>query len=147
MGDVTGFSPSHLGICVSDLERSMRFYCDGLGFVAVMRNEIGSEFASALEVEPDIEVTTQFISNGAMSIELVQFRSPIRHGGPSAPRPALGLTNLALRVSDIDSAVQRLVECGGTVLEHTRTKARSVELIFVADPDGVRVELLCMPPA
>ena len=23
---------SHVGICVADLERSLRFYCDGLGF-------------------------------------------------------------------------------------------------------------------
>ena len=23
---------SHFGICVSDLDRSLRFYCDGLGF-------------------------------------------------------------------------------------------------------------------
>jgi len=25
-------SVSHIGICISDLERSMRFYCKGLGF-------------------------------------------------------------------------------------------------------------------
>ena len=25
-------SPSHLGLCVSDLARSLRFYCEGLGF-------------------------------------------------------------------------------------------------------------------
>jgi catechol 2,3-dioxygenase-like lactoylglutathione lyase family enzyme len=25
-------SLSHLGLCVSDLERSLRFHCDGLGF-------------------------------------------------------------------------------------------------------------------
>ena len=25
---------SHLGICVSDLERSLRFYCEALGFTA-----------------------------------------------------------------------------------------------------------------
>ena len=26
---------SHLGICVSDLDASLRFYCDGLGFTEV----------------------------------------------------------------------------------------------------------------
>jgi len=32
------FTPSHLGHCVENLERSLRFYCDGLGFE---KGEIG----------------------------------------------------------------------------------------------------------
>jgi glyoxylase I family protein len=33
---------SHFGLCVSDLERSLRFYCDGLGFErAITYEEIG----------------------------------------------------------------------------------------------------------
>ena len=46
----------------------------------------------------------------------------------------------------MDAEIARLVECGGTVIEKTRTKmgegAESVELVFIADPDGVRVELM-----
>ena len=30
--EVMELSFSHVGICVSDLERSLRFYCEGLGF-------------------------------------------------------------------------------------------------------------------
>jgi catechol 2,3-dioxygenase-like lactoylglutathione lyase family enzyme len=32
VSDPTRYRPSHLGLCVSELERSLRFYCDGLGF-------------------------------------------------------------------------------------------------------------------
>ena len=35
---------SHLGICVSDLERSVRFYCEGLGFEPVATHQVGAEF-------------------------------------------------------------------------------------------------------
>ena len=38
---------SHFGICVSDLERSLRFYCDALGFEKAESHAIGSEFARA----------------------------------------------------------------------------------------------------
>ena len=34
---------SHLGICVSDLDRSLRFYCEGLGFEPVVAHQIGDQ--------------------------------------------------------------------------------------------------------
>ena len=37
---------SHLGICVSDLERSLRFYRDGLGFELVASHRVGDEFGA-----------------------------------------------------------------------------------------------------
>ena len=35
-------SLSHLGLCVSDLARSLRFSCDGFGFERGRRFEVGS---------------------------------------------------------------------------------------------------------
>jgi len=61
-------------------------------------------------------------------------------------RNQVGFTHFAVYVDDMDAEIARLVECGGTVIEKTRTKmgegAESVELVFIADPDGVRVELM-----
>ena len=31
---------SHIGLCVTDLERSLRFYCEGLGFAKVLAYEL-----------------------------------------------------------------------------------------------------------
>ena len=61
-------------------------------------------------------------------------------------RNQVGFTHFAVYVDDMDAEIARLVECGGTVIEKTRTKMgegeESVELVFIADPDGVRVELM-----
>ena len=54
---------SHFGICVSDLERSLRFYCDALGFEKAESHAIGSDFARLMEF-PDVDVTSQFIRRG-----------------------------------------------------------------------------------
>ena len=54
---------SHFGICVSDLERSLRFYCDALGFEKAESHDIGSEFARLMDL-PDVAVTSQFIRRG-----------------------------------------------------------------------------------
>jgi glyoxylase I family protein len=75
---------SHFGICVGDLERSLRFYCDALGFEKAESHEIGSEFARLMEF-PDVDVTSQFIRRGPTAIELLAFRHPSAraNGGPS----------------------------------------------------------------
>ena len=85
---------SHFGICVSDLERSLRFYCDGLGFEKAESHPIGSEFAALMDL-PDVAVTSQFIRRGPTAIELLAFtepepvgsseRRPVHQLGPDPP--------------------------------------------------------------
>jgi catechol 2,3-dioxygenase-like lactoylglutathione lyase family enzyme len=136
------FSPSHFGLCVSDLQRSLRFWCDGLGFAAAERFEIGDEFGAALEVEGRIACISQFIRKDALAIELLCYASPGAIGAASTRRNQLGLTHFSLYVDDIGAAVQHLVACGGKSLPATHAESAAVELLFVEDPDGVRVELM-----
>jgi catechol 2,3-dioxygenase-like lactoylglutathione lyase family enzyme len=140
-------TPSHFGLCVRDLARSLRFYCDGLGFAAAERFEVGDEFRAALEVEGCVDCVSQFIRKGAVAIELLAYRSPGSVGAASARRNQLGLTHLALYVDDVAEAAKRLVACGGTLLPATHAENAAVELVFVEDPDGVRVELIRNKPA
>jgi lactoylglutathione lyase len=138
---------SHVGLCVSDLERAVRFYRDGLGFEPGGRFDVGSEFAATLEVEGDIEVTSQFVSRDGLTIELLHFATGATRGTPSASRNHLGFTHLSLIVDDVDAVAARLVEHGGRVVDSTRTRIDNPDgsvndFVFVADPDGVRVELM-----
>ena len=144
MTDAATFGVSHLGICVSDLERSVRFYCDGLGFTRAESHPIGNEFADALEVPRDVVLTSQFIRRETMSVELLHYQSPATTGRPSASRNQVGLTHLSFFVDDLNASVDHLVAHGGTVVEGTRTEQEGIKLIFLADPDGVRIELMQM---
>lgn len=144
------YRPSHIGICVTDLERSLRFYCDGLGFRADERFELDSDQVPgldlALEIGERTVVTSQFIRAEGLAIELLAYRTPAPEGSPSTSRRLLGLTHLSLYVDDLEGAIAHLVECGGTVLEGTR-QSPGIDLVFLADPDGVRVELMQLPVA
>src|ERR1700728_3918083 len=105
---------SHFGICVSDLERSLRFYCDALGFEKAESHAIGSDFARLMEF-PDVDVTSQFIRRGPTAIELLAFREPAPFG--ARERRAvnqLGLTHLSFRVRDVAGTATRTVGLGGT---------------------------------
>jgi len=133
---------SHVGICVTDLERSLRFYCQGLGFTEAERHEIHNEFADTLEVARDVVLTSQFIRRGDLGVELLYFRSPGHRGTPAAHRNTLGLTHLSFVVSDLEATAAALVAAGGTVLASTRTTDEHVDLLFLTDPDGTRIELM-----
>ena len=135
-------TPTHLGLCVSDLDASLRFWRDGLGFETREVLELGSEWADALEVESPAEFTSHFIRKGALEFELLFYKSPAPTGEASRSRGQIGLTHLAFGVDDLDAALEHLVAHGGTVLETTRTALGPVELAFVADPDGTRIELI-----
>jgi catechol 2,3-dioxygenase-like lactoylglutathione lyase family enzyme len=141
-----GFTPHHVGICVTDLDRSLRFWCDGLGFETTMVPPVGSEWADALEIGGEVKFTAHFIKKGGFEFELLHYETPGVHGTPSASRNQLGFTHFAVDVDDLDGAVEHLLSCGGTLLAATRTKLGdgpgAVELVFMADPDGVRVELM-----
>ena len=138
---MTPFAPSHVGICVSDLERSMRFYCDGLGFTAAERHEVGSELGHVLEVPGEVKLTSPFLRKDGLSLELLHYDSPGVTGTPSQHRNQLGFTHLSFVVEDVDAAIAHLVAHGGTLLPETRFDL-GIGLVFLADPDGTRVELM-----
>ncbi|MCD9623464.1 VOC family protein [Rhabdothermincola salaria] len=146
-------SVSHIGLCVSDLDRSMRIYCDGLGFEPAERYDIGDEVADTLEVPHGVELVSQMIARDGFKIELLGWVSPPVEGTPSTQRNQLGITHLSVTVDEIAPVEARLVELGCTVLESTRTvipfPGGRTELLFLADPDGTRVELMAfvMDPA
>ena len=141
--------PSHLGLCVADLERSLRFYCDGLGFDRAegysLDNTVLPDLARALEVESPVSITSQFIVLGTMKIELLHYTSPPAHGVPSTSRGQLGFTHLSFYVDDVDVSAAVLVQLGGTVIDNTRANL-GIDVVFLADPDGARIELMSPRP-
>lgn len=145
MADDIVYASSHAGICVSDIDRSLRFYCDGLGFQIAERYDLDSEqmpgIDRSLEIDGPVTVISQMIVNGPMKIELLAYPGRAATGTPSTSRGLLGLTHLSFNVDKVDSAGARLVEFGGTILEHTRSET-GIVLLFLTDPDGTRIELM-----
>ncbi|CAA0114432.1 Catechol-2,3-dioxygenase [Halioglobus japonicus] len=140
---------SHLGICVSSLDRSIAFYTQVLGFVEVSRTAVGAEVGPLIEMDaPEIQLRSHFLERDHMRLELMEFDAPPPSGtGERGDFNRLGLTHLAVRVSDVGEALAKVTEYHGVVLEHTRVGQADmgVELIYITDPDGVRIELIQLP--
>ncbi len=140
---------SHLGICVSDLERSVRFYVEGLGFEPVASHQVGAEFASLMEVD-GVELESRMLTRDGVTIELLGYVSPGTTGdGSRRPMNQLGLTHLSLRVDDVDGVAATIEALGGTVVPATRTTFElpevQLDFLYCTDPDGVRIELMDLP--
>jgi len=139
---------SHIGICVTDVERSLAFYRDALGFVERLRLDVDGEDPERLIGLPGVRVRAVFLERDGTCIELLKFEVPGESGGPG-PRPMNqpGLTHLSLRVESLDAAIAAVTAQGGGSLPASRIASRrfGTAAIFVTDPDGLRIELLEAP--
>ena len=138
----------HVGICVRDLERSIRFYRDGLGFAEAGGLEISGEPTATLLEIPNVELRAVYLERDGLRIELLHYPSTGTLGD-AEPRPMnqLGLTHFAVRVDDLDDTIAKLVPLGAVILEHTRVRVDEYDsnIIYVTDPDGTRIECVQTP--
>jgi catechol 2,3-dioxygenase-like lactoylglutathione lyase family enzyme len=147
------FTVSHIGIVVADLERSTRFYCDGLGFQRGMDSHSGNEIKRLSEFAEDVDVNCRFVRNDGLKLELMQYVGPRPVASPGR-RPLNqigGPSHLALRVDDMDAALQVIDAFGGRVLIETRTRFalfpdEDIELCYCLDPDDVRLSISKLGP-
>ncbi|HEY2772739.1 MAG TPA: VOC family protein [Candidatus Binatia bacterium] len=138
----------HIGICVSDLSRSVPFYRDLLGFRAMTQTDVRGEDADRLLGLRGVDQTTVFLERDGVRLALFEFRAP-KSPPPDPPRQMnrTGLAAIMLRVDDLDATLAKMREASVTVLDSTRTDypAYGSRLVFVADPDGTLVELVEIP--
>lgn len=143
-----GVRMSHIGVCVSDWRRSLRFYGDALGFRYVHEIEVQGPERDRLLGLSGVKLRALYLEREGVRIELLHYESP-GHEGESAARPMnqLGLTHLSLRVEDLDAFLSELREAGATIHEETRIDVprAKTKAIFISDPDGTRIELVQQP--
>jgi catechol 2,3-dioxygenase-like lactoylglutathione lyase family enzyme len=134
---------THMGICVSDLERSLRFYRDVLGCKEVGRLALDGAAVDTLNGLSGVKVRAIYLERDGWRLELIEFREP-GSIGPKAPRPMnqLGLTHLSFRVADLDAVCAQLEAAGGGVLRETRLDLPPTHVVMAFDPDGSRLELI-----
>lgn len=139
---------THIGICVSDWERSVRFYRDVLGFRYRSELQVAGEPSDTLLQLGNVELRAIYLERDGTRIELLHYASP-GHQGDSTPRPMnqLGFTHLSLRVDNLAATLAELNKAGVQVLQRTHIDIPAFEAaaIFITDPDGTLIELVQSP--
>jgi len=130
----------HTMIRITDIDTSLRFYCDGLGLQEVRRyeSEAGRFTLLFLAAPGDVEAAK---TNKAPLVELTYNWDSEEYAG------GRNFGHLAYRVDDIYACCDHLVSQGVTI----NRPPRDGYMAFVKSPDGISVELLQsgdpLPPA
>ncbi|MCH8522036.1 VOC family protein [Glycocaulis sp.] len=129
----------HTMVRISDIEASLRFYCEGLGLKEVrrMENEKGRFTLIFLASPDDIAAAggvpeTGSLPAGLPCIELTWNWDPETYTG------GRNFGHLAFRVKDVYALCQHLMDMGYTI----NRPPRDGHMAFVRSPDNISFELL-----
>ena len=133
---------NHVGLAVTDIDRSKRFYELVFGFTETRRMAIPDAPASRLLRVPEpVGLTAVYLELDGTVLELLHFdrsgNEPQRARSFTEP----GLTHLSFTVDDLAATCALVSEHGGEVLVDTDMAGFA---LMVRDPDGQLLELL--PP-
>jgi catechol 2,3-dioxygenase-like lactoylglutathione lyase family enzyme len=134
-------------ICVGDLEQSLRFYCEGLGFKAgkshVSVFEAGSDEAVSFGFSNGLKTEGTFLSRPGLKMRLVHFTEPPAIGGRNVkPNNAIGPRSMIFLCPNPRGVAKRLEQLGGTIIKETSAR---FDAVIIADPDGFCLQLEALP--
>jgi len=133
---------NHVGLCVTDRERSRRFYEGLLGFELWWELELPDEgTAQLLQLEGGIGVHATYLVRDGFVLELLDYSKRDVHAGSDRVMDQVGLTHMSLSVSDLAAVLAMVEEFGGSVIEETVTE----QFAMIRDPDGQLIELVQAP--
>ena len=141
---------THLGLCVSDMERSLRFWRDAMGFdlsTEFPELRVENEMADRLLSLRDVSLHAVYLERDGFRIELLHYASPRSPGtAPKRGMNDLGLTHLSIRVPDVREAMAAIEAGGGRVEPATLVEIEGLAVaVFARDPDGTPIELVLGP--
>ena len=122
----------HVEIVTDQLDRSVQFYTEVLGFKIKARDRIDR---SSLGVPLNIV----YLDLGGTAVELMAY-----DGGAVAPLPAdehLGYRMMALEVADMQSTIDYLKTKGVAITWGPRVREGQYARAEIRDPDGHSIEL------
>ena len=140
----------HTGITVTNLERSLAFWRDVLGFELSHRAHQTGELASEITGVAGAEILIAVLKTPTgHKIELLEYVAPPDRKHVS-PRPCdVGSVHIALTVDDLDAVLSAIAPFGWKAAGQPQTLQSGPNagkrVVYARDPDGTTIEFM-QPP-
>ena len=133
----------HMGIVVSDMEKSLKFYRDLLGLKVKSLVDEEGEFLDNMLAHENVKnkVAKLYAKNGNALVELIDSKSY----GNKKDRDffTIGASHFALTVDDLDETYDYLIKNGVKFTASPQlTPDGFAKVTFCEDPDGTPIELV-----
>ena len=141
----------HTGITVSNLERSLAFWRDVLGFEFSHRTHQTGQLAREITGVPDAEISlVVLIAPGGHRIELLKYDEPTDRKQHRDLRPCdVGHVHVALVIDDLDAVLNAIAASGWNAAGKPQTLQSGPNagkrVVYVRDPDGTTIEFMETP--
>lgn len=122
------FKMLHTCIRVKDLEKSLKFYCIGLGFIETRKVDF-----------PEHRFTLVYLSNqiGGYEIELTY-----NYDVAESYEIGNGFSHIAIGIENLEEMREKHIKLGYQVTDLKGLPGESPKYYFVTDPDGYMVEVI-----
>ena len=134
----------HTAICTRDIEVSLRFWRDGLGFVEQMDETFAGDWPTLFGARQS-QLRSVFLGDpdvgDAGIVELVDFAGGIADAGAWSEGPAVGFLLVSVYLK-VEPALGRLASLGLGGAPTRISLDGGVQMAVVHDPNGVAVELI-----
>ena len=139
-------STNHTSFTVSDLEWSLSFFRDILGFEVTSKAPRDPRAIQHITGVKDAEVMIAYVRGPGHSVELIQYLRPDCEAKPHFSPNDVGFAHLAFDIDNIDAAVIAAKKFGvdpiaAPYVSDAGPNAGS-KVVYLRDPDGITIELI-----
>jgi catechol 2,3-dioxygenase-like lactoylglutathione lyase family enzyme len=137
---------AHTGITVSNLERSVAFYRDILGFNVRTSIECQGDIYGQITGVPGAAMKIAYVEAPGHTLELLEYTGPADRGAAQNRPCDRGAMHIAFRVKDVEHVIRTIAEAGVIAVSPfvpafpQGHRSHGLKAVYARDPDGVVIE-------
>ena len=134
----------HVSFTVSDMDRSLTFYGEGLGFELLSDRTVEGKFPETVTALEGARMRIAHLQAHGQRLELIEYLAP--KGQSPAPRTCdVGSAHICFIVDDIGGVMEKLRSCGARFVSEAMAVVggpnEGNQMVYFLDPDGIPMEL------
>ena len=149
MPDFKVLAVNHTSFTVSDLDRSIAFFRDVLGFRVTSKAPRDPDTIEHVVGVPGADIVVAFLQAPGHAIELIEYLGPADRGKVQSRPCDTGFAHIAFDVDDVDAAVAAAADHDVHAVNPPRTidtgPNTGARVVYLRDTDGVTVEFIQRP--